>query len=279
MFAQLGNIVFDGLFGFSDLRFDGQQASYAEFALFNRKPTIQKVATSLLQITASVTLHVDFCNIEEKLTALQDYRNSGQVLPLLMGNGLLIGNFVVTDTPFSVDVAFPDGTFQQISIDLTLKESVNYSAGEMQQQAIALGKKKPVVIKPVQKSSQERQILEIVLFVRQLSAKINAGVLDGQANPLLFWPNGANNIKNIAEKGLRISFILIDQLNKAPEVKNANPKLQPAAIIVKQNFNDIFAVPLITVAEAINKNTVLQANTRKLTGAAAALTQKVTSRR
>jgi phage protein U len=282
MFAQLGNIVFDGLFGFNDLRFDGEEVNFAEFNLFGRKPTLQKTGTSLLEISTSITLNVDFCNISEKLKALQSYRNSSEVVALLMGSGLLIGNFVIVSMPFTVDSAFPDGTFQQITIDLTLREHVNYNIAQQQKQsaqkkAFAVGNKKPVVRKTPPPVNAERQILQDVTAIKQQSAKVNNAVLSMQAAPSQF---NVNTIKALAVGGESLANSLLAKFDANPDLTIAHGQIKSASTKIKKDFANMYYLhPLFTLPEAISRNTALQSTTRQLSAAATPLSKKVTSRK
>lgn len=282
MFAQLGNIVFDGLFGFNDLRFDGEEVSYAEFNLFGRKPTMQKTGVSLLEITTSITLNADFVNINDKLKALQAYKNSGEVVSLLMGSGLMIGNFVVVATPFSVDSAFPDGTFQQITIDLTLKEHVSYSIAQQQKQtaqrkAFAVGNKKPVVRKTPPPVSIERQILQDITAIKQRSAKVNNEVLAMQASPSKF---NVNAIRSMSLIGESLANSLLAKFNANPDLTIKHGQIKSAATKIKTDFTGMYHLfPLFTLANAVSRNTILQASTRQLNAAATPLSKKVTARK
>ncbi len=283
MFAQLGNIVFNGLFGFNNLRFDGEEVNYAEFELFSRKPALQKTGVSLLEVSTSITLNVDFCKINDKLKPLQDYKNSGEVVPLLMGNGLLIGNFVITSTAFTVDSAFPDGTFQQITIDLSLKEHINSNTIAQQQKissqrnAFAVGNKKPVIRQSAQQTSKERQISQDITAIKQQSDKVNNAVLAFQASPSQF---NSGTIRNLSQPGVSMATSLLQKFEASPDLTIAYPAIKTATNKIKQDFSTMFfEYPFFTLPQTINRNNSLQATTRQLTSASTSLNKKVISRK
>jgi phage protein U len=282
MFAQLGNIVFSGLYGFNDLRFEGDQANYAEFELINSKPTLQSIGSSLMEISASVTMNVNFCDLNKQLQALKAYKDAREVLPLLLGNGKYLGDFVITGMPYSVDEAFPDGTFKQISLDLSLKEYYTINKLEQKQlsarkAAFALGDKKPVLLRNPQPLSVEKEIANTITSSRQQAAKIDDQVAEMEKNPTRIT---ADKILNAAQKGRVSLTTLKDKLENNLEILTDNPSLKTIADVMLSNFNGIItAYPFSTIAGTITKNTALQENSRSLSRASTALLKKIIIRK
>jgi hypothetical protein len=199
-----------------------------------------------------------------------------------MGSGLLIGNFVIVSMPFTVDSAFPDGTFQQITIDLTLREHVNYNIAQQQKQsaqkkAFAVGNKKPVVRKTPPPVNAERQILQDVTAIKQQSAKVNNAVLSMQAAPSQF---NVNTIKALAVGGESLANSLLAKFDANPDLTIAHGQIKSASTKIKKDFANMYYLhPLFTLPEAISRNTALQSTTRQLSAAATPLSKKVTSRK
>lgn len=199
-----------------------------------------------------------------------------------MGSGLLIGNFVVVSMPFTVDSAFPDGTFQQITIDLSLREHVNYNIAQQQKQkaqqkAFAVGNKKPVVRKTPPPASSERQILQDITAIKQQSAKVNNAVLAMQASPSQF---NVYTIRSLSVTGEGLASGLLAKFDASPDLTIAHGQIKSAANKIKKDFTNMYYLhPLFTLSEAINRNTALQSTTRQLSSAATPLSKKVTSRK
>lgn len=178
MFAQLGSIVFSGLYGFESLNFDGDEAVFAESEIINNKPRSQKTGDSLQEVSVSIKMHASFCNIKDQLASLKKSKDAGEVLPLIFGTGEYKGDYVIISFPYSVDHAFADGTYEQVTVNLTIKEYVLLNKIEQQQQearrkAFAVGDKNPVITRPPQPPTQINSVSQHVAAVSQQTSKIN----------------------------------------------------------------------------------------------------------
>lgn len=148
MFAQLGKIQFSTLKTFGSKSERGS-AIYAEHAMLDGKPKLQRTGVSLTELSISIYFHHSFCNPKEELAALKAARDNGEVLPLLWGNGEVEGDFVLVDMDATTEEAATEGTVLSYTVELTLKEYV--SSNKLQQEqadnranAKAVGDKKPV---------------------------------------------------------------------------------------------------------------------------------------
>ena len=155
MFIQLGNTIYDRIYTPSSWSVQGDEAAYAEHDLINSKPRIEKTGQGLQEQSFSLKLRVEYCNPANALQGLKSSMTNGEVLPLLLGNGNYIGDFVIQSMPYTIEKAFPDGTIIEANVTLTLKEFVSFSKEELAQQearkkAFAVGTKKPVVTRPPQ---------------------------------------------------------------------------------------------------------------------------------
>jgi phage protein U len=282
MFAQLGNIVFTGLYGPSDLNFDGDEANYAEFELVGNKPTIQRVGSSLLEISASINMHMRFCNPGVQLQRLKAFKESGEVLPLLLGNGQYIGDFVIVSLPYVVDDAFDDGTFKQLTVQLSLKEYVSINKLEQKQlaarrSAFAVGDKKPVVLRNPQAPSIEKQIATSITESKQQSDKVDEMVSVMENNPNSIT---AAKVLDAANKGRVSLTTLKDKLENNLSVLAEHPNLKTVAEVMLSNFNGIItSYPFSDIAAAVSKNTELRETTRSLSRASDALLKKIILRK
>lgn len=282
MYAQLGNIIFKGLYGFSDLLFDGEESNYAEFELINRKPALQYTGTSLLEISANITMNVAFCNITSQLQALKKYKEDGEVLPLLMGNGTYVGDFVIVAVPFSVDDAFSDGTYKSISLKLSLKEYISINKLEQLQvsarkKAFAVGDKKPIILRSPQPISNVKSIAETITATKQSSEKVNSITTEMQTNPNSI---NADKLLNAAKKGKNDVQTVIDKLTANAEVLANNPSIKTAAEVVLSSFNDVVSnYPFDDIAKTAGANNLLQANTRTFSRSSTSLLQQVIVRK
>jgi phage protein U len=180
MFAQLGTTIFDGLKSFVSFQEDGEDAILVEHALISRKPTLQGTAIGLKNLSISLYLHQEFCNVEEETIKLRNSKNTFEILPLLWGNGKLEGEFLIATFNRTIQLADPDGNAIAVIISLTLKEnSTNDRLSQEQQQsksdAFAVGDKKPAV-----KSARKNEVSCSNFVSKEISLiQSNANAVDG----------------------------------------------------------------------------------------------------
>lgn len=139
MYAQLGNIRFEGLKGFLSFR-RTRTAKYAEMPRLDGKALIQRTGDELETISIDVRLHSAFGDVLADYNALDTYRQDGEVLPLIDGDGLVLGNFVITSISDSPEISGLTGKPISTELAIELKEYIDPSpAATAQRQAIADG--------------------------------------------------------------------------------------------------------------------------------------------
>lgn len=153
----------------------GNEASYAEHALIDGKPRLQKTGDTLEEVAFTIRLHASYCKPAEVLGNLNVSKAAGEILPLVMGNGEYKGDYVITSASYTVETTFPDGGIWEAILNLSLREFIGISKLEVQQQAarrkaFAVGDKRPVVAQPPQKKSD---YAEMAASVQQASAQSN----------------------------------------------------------------------------------------------------------
>ena len=122
MYAQLGNIRFEGLKGFSNFSHE-RGVNYAQHELINGKPRLQAVGDNLDTISFGMYLHSQFTNPEADIETLRLAMQNREVLPLLLGNGRILGFFVIPN--FSQENSFTDplGNLIEVTLSIELLES------------------------------------------------------------------------------------------------------------------------------------------------------------
>lgn len=118
---QLGSIRFEGLRGFEALR-KTREAVYAEIPLLDGKPRLQRTGTALQSITVGIRLMAAFTTPAEDIAALDAFRETGEVLPLVSGTGEVLGDFVIVSIDETVEETSPSGVLLHATVSLTLKE-------------------------------------------------------------------------------------------------------------------------------------------------------------
>lgn len=136
MYAQLGNIRFEGLKGFSNFSHE-RGVNYAQHELINGKPRLQSVGDNLDSISFGMYLHSEFTNPEADIDTLRLAMQNREILPLILGNGRVLGFFVIPN--FSQVNSFTDplGNLIETTLNIELLESFSDdSLREAQLQAI-----------------------------------------------------------------------------------------------------------------------------------------------
>lgn len=157
MFAQLGDIVFDGVLGPEQMSMTGDE-TYAKHALINRKPNLVHTGSDLRTISMCIQFHFSFCTPEISLQQLWAHKEAADILTLVFGNGRVVGHFVIvsmTETPIQTG---PDGTYicakanvNLVEVDLSGKQSSVFSQAA-KDKAIALSQNG---VTPVRSRSRE----------------------------------------------------------------------------------------------------------------------------
>lgn len=122
MYAQLGNIRFEGLKGFSSFE-ETFGVNYAQHDRINGKPRLQAVGDVLDTISFEMYLHKEFTDPEADIEALRVAMADREILPLVLGNGRVLGNFVIPN--FTKTTSFTDqlGNIIEATISVELLES------------------------------------------------------------------------------------------------------------------------------------------------------------
>ncbi|MCS3806692.1 phage protein U [Chromobacterium alkanivorans] len=123
MFALLGDVQFDLI-----TYFDGFESQfgvdYAEHALIDGKPRLQRVGDKLDEIRIQLSFHSQFCDPEQELIKLQTALRAHQAMALVLGNGDYKGWFVLTELQATSRQTDQAGTLIALEASLTLREFV-----------------------------------------------------------------------------------------------------------------------------------------------------------
>lgn len=124
MYATLGEITYEGVYGPSSFE-SSLTANYAEHALIEGKPRLQKIGENLEDLTLDISLRAAFCDPEAELNKLYRYLASGEVLPLVFGNGGVYGYFVLAGISVSMRKQTSRGYIIHVTASINLKEVSN----------------------------------------------------------------------------------------------------------------------------------------------------------
>lgn len=124
MYAQLGNIIFEELKGFSNWRQD-YKSKYAEHKRINGKSRLEALGEQLENINFGIQLHQDFINPKQAFDELNEARINNEVLSLVLGNGEYINDFVIISISKNHIQTASDGTVILMNLSVSLKEDFN----------------------------------------------------------------------------------------------------------------------------------------------------------
>lgn len=220
MYAQLGDIRFEELKGFASLS-DKKEALYAEHALIDGKPRLQRVGNALDEFTIGLHFHVAFCDPEAEYDKLNRYRDDGEILALVYGTGYYEGTFVITTLNRTVNDTDKNGAYIDIDVSVGLREF--YQADQMKNNqkrallsafAVSSNRPLPINVPPpaltpdalALQSIQKTNLAKgnIARKISEVQASINAPVtllLQGQA----FAANSVDTAKNLVANSLTMA--------------------------------------------------------------------------
>lgn len=121
MYAQLGNIRFEGLKGFSSFE-ESFGVNYAQHERIKGKPRLEAVGLILDTISFDMYLHSQFSDIESDIEEIRTAMLARQVLPLILGTGKIIGTFVIPSFTKSTSFADKSGNLIEATLSVELLE-------------------------------------------------------------------------------------------------------------------------------------------------------------
>lgn len=124
MYAQLGNIRFEGLKGFSSLE-ETYGVNYAQHERIKSKPRLERVGDILDSISFEMYLHAQFTDPEEDIRVMREAMQSGEILTLILGNGSIVGDFVIPNFTKTTEFTDTSGNIISANISVELLECFN----------------------------------------------------------------------------------------------------------------------------------------------------------
>lgn len=220
MYAQLGSIQFTTLKGFTGFT-TTEETNIVEHALIEGKPKLQRLGTNLDTIELTMLFDVAFCIPQSEIDALNNSREAGEILPLVMGNGRFVGNFVIKSVNSTVLHSADDGTVLQAEVNASLLEHANanqtvMAAASAIAQAFANANNNPPVFLPALKPVSIEMMATEALVNAGAGLNTAASTLNGlEAFVDLYRPKAEAVIQNMLVAG--------DQLNETLSIINFDP--------------------------------------------------------
>lgn len=141
MFAQLGNHIFDGLKAPSSLS-SSEAVQFGQVARINGKPAIQPTGAELAELSLTAVFADDFCDPQAEIDALRRSMEEFEVLPYIMGDGRIVGHFVITSLEVGTLRCDANGRVEMASVMIGLLENTDTS--EQPNTGLALASNTPL---------------------------------------------------------------------------------------------------------------------------------------
>lgn len=284
MYAQLGEIVFEGLKGFDSFN-DSRSTNYAEHALIEGKPRLQRVGTNLQEISLSVLLHASFCSPEVEYAAMDDARENGEVLPFVLGNGIYVGDFVIVSLQKEVIQTDFQGNIVSQSVSLSLKEY--YFADRLQRKQLEAKQKAFATSSggatPLRTVLPAPPSLGKVILLKVKSTKLEGATVNDLVAKAIQSPSQYASVSSRIEGSLSKITASMERVQE----QIVDPFLQPltttmpaavsTVLTAVQNLKSV--LPIDDINDVSRLNSALQNSISGLSRAAADLTGAVIARK
>jgi phage protein U len=122
MYGQLGEIIFEGLYGPESFE-RRDSISVAFHDRIGLRPKIQFTGNDLGGIKIGIHLHRAFIDVEEALFKFREYRTQVRHLRYITGTGTVIGTFIITNAKQINTQETPRGEIVSCNLELTLLET------------------------------------------------------------------------------------------------------------------------------------------------------------
>jgi phage protein U len=224
MFAQLGSIPFQGLKGFTQFS-EGRSTNLAEHARIEGKPRLQRIGSNLNELSVTVLLHASFCNPEEDFAQLDDARETSEILPLVLSNGVYVSDYVVASLERTIQQTDAFSNIVSMSVNMTLKEAFNPNpqatlSATAKQNAYATsdgGSTALRVVKPLPPTTGQSAVRDVNV------AKVEASTIDTQIQRAELVPNERPYISARINDALNNIASAVQRIDSSTTNPNVNP--------------------------------------------------------
>jgi phage protein U len=279
MYAQIGNIIFEGLLGFDSFE-SKQAATYAQHDVINGKPVLVPTGNELEEISISIRLRAEFVKPEEAILELKKSREAFEVLPLVKGSGRYLGDFVITEISVTDTQALADGTTVEATVELSLKEyatsdKLQQQQASARQNAFATGDKKPLSMAAKQPNTTAQLASQDLVAANSQGAAIDNSIDQYETN-VSQQQNISDHIQKALGKMDAKLSAFNDKISNIPLLKNVSD-IAAAVASVKGEIQN-FSFPITSIDDLKLNNRNLQQVLRSLSRTAITLSNLVITR-
>lgn len=181
MYAQIGDIVLSGHYGFTSFSSD-DGSSIVEHALIDGKPKLQATGEALTKLTFSVNMNKGFINPEAEISKFKNYISNVEPVPFTLGTGEFLGYYVLTTIKVNIEQTDNDGRIIQCTVDLAASEFVTDSV-ENKGRAV-LSNNPPLAAAVTVNKSLVGQITADIRDCQNVAVEMNNNLAIAEKNPI-----------------------------------------------------------------------------------------------
>jgi phage protein U len=252
MFSQLGTIIFNALLSPTAMAVNSE-TNLAEHPLIENRPTLQRVGEKLKVINMGMFFDQSFCDPTEQLSALEASRFSSEIMPLIMGDGSYIGEFVIKKITATTIASAPNGAVQQMDVQVELTEFYDPDREQTQQvsaisSGFAMAQNEPATSTPVLVPIQPELIAVSGLVSSNAFATTSVSLMDTlKQNASLYRSKADAILQNMLKCG--------DGLNEVLDIIDSDPASQVYQIT--RDLASSIAVMTIVISDVVIECTSL----------------------
>jgi hypothetical protein len=275
MYAQIGDIVLSNKYGFTGFS-DKQGLAVVKHPLIDSKPRIDTTGEELIELKFQLTFHRSFVIPEDEKARFVKYMSERIVVPITLGTGEFLGNFLITDIDHQIQQTQGDGSIFESTIDISASEFIgdlSKSTGQANTSNNPPRFQSIVVTKPVagQIASDYRDVSAMATVINSdLEAANRPETRKEKLKKVLF------NIQNVEKKLVNINTISSNVFRLANEASNLREKSN-------RTLTDLAAlksaVQVSDLESAATANRAFQKNVSNVGGATAPFTKQYIIRR
>lgn len=200
MYGQLGDIVFEGLFGLDSFNLKGSQV-IAEHSRIQGKPSLENSGSKADEISVSFKLSSWFTNPEQQIEKIKAYKEAGEVLVFINGAGIVFGDYVIKEYDYSIDDLTPGGQIINATVNVSLIENYYTDRKKAEERsAAANGFGAPGAISRVEPLSFVGESAPVMRDMQKINA--DAASVSNNLTSAQQFANQANNWMDTASKKL-----------------------------------------------------------------------------
>lgn len=280
MYAQLGNIVFDGLKGFGSYNSSSEE-SFPQHERINSKPLLQHTGAGLEQLNITVRLHVSFCTPKQELQALIQAKEAAEVLPYISGSGRYEKDYVITSLSVNHEFADKNGELLSCLVSLNLLEYVTGDRLFQQElsarkSAFAVGDKRPIAVSRTQPATDSQKCVSEIGQVNQMGNQVDSAISVFEEN-FSQRPALSYQIETALNKMEQSLTNINTYINNTPELNFYKTILDAVANI--KAIHSRFQFPITDISSLKRNNTDLQSVIRTFRRTSIALIQNIVLRK